>query len=262
MKKTALLGMLRRVILLMLFGVGVASLACGQDGTGETFAFPDLLGDESLAEDAPSEESSFAIQDPLEPMNRVFFDLNDGIYYIFLRPVTKGYTWLVPPDFRYAFDNFFFNLAAPVRLLNSFLQFDLHRSGIILSRFLINSTLGVVGLVDIAEYEFDLKRQKGEFEQTLSRWGVETGVYLCLPVFGPSTLRGSLGFAVDAFTHPVPYYFSDDQVFNIAGWGVESVNTFSFYPDLYDELKKSSLDPYIAARQAYFEYRKAFISQP
>ncbi|MFT5726777.1 MAG: phospholipid-binding lipoprotein MlaA [Desulforhopalus sp.] len=229
-------------------------------------SFPDLLGDDFEDDDEWDDEYDddfdreeiVSISDPLEPLNRVFFTFNDKVYEWVLSPLTDGYIWALPRDLRESFGNFFYNLAAPVRFVNSILQGELRQSGVVLSRFLINSTLGVYGLVDIANLEFDIKPRKADFGQTLGRWGVGGGVYICWPVVGPSSIRDSVGLFVDAYTHPIPY-FHESRVLDISYYTSNKVNTLSLNPDIYDDLKRFSLDPYIASRQAYYDYRKALI---
>lgn len=227
--------------------------------------YPDLLGDsfvegDDLLSDVKREETRATISDPLEPLNRVFFEFNDTVYEWVLSPVTDGYIWLVPRDLRECFGNFFYNLASPVRFLNSLLQGEFKQSGVVLSRFLINSTIGIYGLVDIASLEFDIEPRKADFGQTLGRWGLGDGVYICWPIVGPSSIRDTVGLVVDAYTHPVPY-FHENRVLDVSYYTSNRLNTLSLNPTVYDDLKRLSLDPYVASRQAYYEYRKNLIDQ-
>ena len=223
--------------------------------------FPDLLADEPGDNDSADLTPVLTINDPLEPMNRLFFKFNDHLYEWVLKPTTDAYIWVFPRDLRDCFGNFFFNMAAPVRLLNAVLQGDLKLTGTVLSRFLINSTLGVYGLVDVAASEFDFSPERADFGQTLGKWGLGEGIYFCWPLFGPSSVRDTLGMAVDTYAHPVPY-FHQDPMLDLAYYTTNRVNTLSLKPDLYDDLKRYALDPYVASRQAYYEYRKALIERP
>jgi phospholipid-binding lipoprotein MlaA len=225
--------------------------------------YPDLLddsfdtGDNSLGDFRPGPPKA-TISDPLEPLNRVFFQFNDTVYEWVLSPVTDGYIWLVPRDLRECFGNFFYNLSSPVRLLNSILQGEFKQSGVVLSRFLINSTIGIYGLVDVASLEFDMEPRKADFGQTLGRWGLGNGIYICWPIVGPSSIRDSVGLVVDAYTHPVPY-FHENTMLDIYYYTSNRLNTLSLNPTVYDDLKRLSLDPYVASRQAYYEYRQNLI---
>lgn len=234
-------------------GVGVAQSA-----------YPDLLDEgasevDSLDEDYLDEQPPLVIRDPLEPMNRAFFEFNDVLYEWVLKPVTNGYMWILPLELREAFGNFFLNLSMPVRLLNSLLQGDLEKSGVVLQRFLINSTLGVYGFADIADEEFGIKRRRADFGQTLGKWGLGEGIYFCWPVFGPSNVRDTFGLAADLYSHPVPYML-DNSTINTSYFTTNRVNSLSLNPTAYDDLKRYSIDPYVASRQAYYEYRQAIIA--
>ncbi|MCP3892504.1 MAG: VacJ family lipoprotein [Desulfobulbaceae bacterium] len=226
-------------------------------------SYPDLLNDdfeESFDDEFYDEYEEFIINDPIEPVNRFFFGFNDVVYEWLLKPVTDGYIWIVPRDLRESFGNFFFNLSAPVRFVNSLLQGQFQQSGVVMERFLINSTLGVYGLVDIASIEFDIEPKRADFGQTLGRWGLGSGIYICWPLVGPSSIRDSVGLAVDAYSHPIPY-FHDSRVLDVLYYTSNRVNTLSLNPTVYDDLKRYSLDPYIASRQAYYEYREAIIKK-
>jgi phospholipid-binding lipoprotein MlaA len=223
--------------------------------------YPDLLDEEvTETEDFLDEKPDIVIYDPLEPMNRVFFQFNDKFYFWVLKPVTNAYMWVLPYEIRDSFGNFFLNLATPIRLLNALLQGDLEKSGVVLKRFVINSTLGVYGFADTADVEFGIDRKRADFGQTLGKWGLGEGIYLCWPIVGSSSVRDSVGLVADAFSHPVPY-FSDSTAFNASYFATDRVNNLSFHPDAYEDLKRYSVDAYAASRQAYYEYRKAIIER-
>ncbi len=221
-------------------------------------SFPNYLGDDLAEEDYLDPPKEVTISDPLEPMNRVFFKFNDKLYEWVLRPVTDGYMWVLPLEIREAFGHFFTNITMPIRLINALLQGNLEKSGVVLERFLINSTLGVYGFADVAHGEFGIKPRRADFDQTLGKWGMNGGIYFCWPVLGPSSVRGTVGFVADAYANPV-IYFSDSRVFDMSYYTTNRVNTLSLNPDAYEELKRYSLDPYVASRQAYYDYRQALI---
>jgi len=216
---------------------------------------PDLLGDDGNWED---EAASLGIYDPLDPMNRVFFEFNDKLYFWVLKPVRQGYTAVVPEDIRVSVGNFFYNLAAPVNIVNTLLQGRFEDSGVVLSRFVINSTLGVFGFGDVAAEEFDLKPESGDFGETLGVYGIGEGIYLCWPVFGPSNIRDSVGIFGDMQLHPYNYAEFDTKA-EAYSRGAEFVNRLSITPAVYEEIKKISIDPYVATRQAYIDYRRNLI---
>lgn len=256
------------LMLVALFALFYAAPVMAVDNSSAKSSFPDLLDDDFGLDDEFNDnfDDEFygndieGISDPLEPVNRVFFGFNDVVYEYLLSPVTDGYIWLLPRELRECFGNFFYNLASPVRLLNSLLQGEFKQSGVVFSRFLINSTIGVYGLVDTAYLEFDMKPANADFGQTLGRWGLGDGVYICWPIVGPSSLRDSVGLVVDAYTHPIPY-FHDNLALDVAYYTSNRMNTLSLNPDIYDDLKRFSLDPYIASRQAYYDYRQALIER-
>jgi len=253
------------IIRLLALGIVLFLFPCyssaGDISTGP--AIPDLLTDDFLDDENFDDfdgDVEFLISDPLEPMNRFFFEFNDVIYEWALKPITDGYIWVVPEELRMSFGNFFYNLAMPIRLLNSLLQGDFGGAGITLSRFTINSTLGIYGLADVAGIEFGILPRRADFGQTLGKWGVGEGIYFCWPVFGPSNVRDSFGMVVDAYTHPIPY-FHESRALDAGYYISDKVNKISLNPDFYEDLKRFSLDPYIASRHAFFEYRRAFIAR-
>lgn len=216
----------------------------------------DLLDDELNQEE---DASSVGIYDPLEPLNRVFFVFNDKLYFWVLKPVKNGYMEVVPWDIRFVLGNFFTNLASPVSFVNTLLQGRFSDAGVVLSRFVLNSTIGVFGFADIAAEEFELEPEKGDFGQTLGVYGIGEGIYLCLPFFGPSNVRDGVGIFADMQLHPYSYTgLNSEEKFAIRG--LELVNRLSITPDVYEELKKIALDPYVASRQAHVDYRRNLIS--
>ncbi len=220
---------------------------------------PNLLDDEDEDYDKLDEQEQDAqAYDPLERMNRFFFEVNDQLYIWAVKPLTQGYSWLLPQELRDSFGNFFLNIGFPVNFLNSLLQGDFRSMTILVERFVINSTLGVCGLVDVAAGEFDIGPRRADFGQTLGRWGVGEGIFIYWPLVGPSNLRDSLGLAADTFAKPIPYLY-DNKAIDLAVYSTERINALSLNPDLYEDLKRYSLDPYVAARQVYTEYRRGII---
>ncbi len=216
---------------------------------------PDLLGDD---EDWDEKQERLEINDPLESINRIAFQFNDKLYFWVLKPVKTGYTKVVPEDVRTSIGNFFYNLATPVTLVNTLLQGRFDDSGVVLGRFVINSTLGVFGFGDAAAVDFDMQPKRGDFGETLGVYGVGEGVYLCWPVFGPSNVRDTIGIVGDMQLHPYSFAGFDTTAESVAR-GTEFVNRLSITPEVYEEIKKISLDPYVATREAYVDYRRNLI---
>ena len=247
-----------KFIITLIFALFLDFTSAIADEAAHQYNYPDLLGDE-MSFDGKS-HASFEVSDPLEPMNRVFFEFNDWFHDWLLKPITNVYIWVIPGELRKCFGNFFNNLGMPIRFINTALQGEFRDSGVEFGRFLINSTLGVYGLVDVAALHWGIEPRRADFGQTLGRWGIGNGIYLCWPFIGPSNVRDTVGFVVDMYSHPVPY-LHDNTILDVSYLAARRVNAFSLNPDLYEELRDFALDPYIASRQAYYEYRRNFIDQ-
>ncbi|HIJ79622.1 MAG: VacJ family lipoprotein [Desulfobulbaceae bacterium] len=202
------------------------------------------------------EVAAVAISDPLEPINRAFFQFNDKLYFWVVKPVAQGYSYFLAEDVRICVRDFFHNLLAPVRIVNSLLQGKVKSSGIETARFLINSTVGIAGLADPARREFGLAIQDEDLGQTLGVYGVGEGIYLCWPFFGPSNVRDTVGLVGDAFLSPMTYITSSDFGAGVGAKAGSSVNDVSLTIGDYETFKASAIDPYIALRDAYFQYRR------
>jgi phospholipid-binding lipoprotein MlaA len=235
-----------------------------QDMDGQASALEtDNSGDESLdylesdpfADEYGSDVDYVGIPDPLEPINRIFFHFNDKLYFWFLKPVASGYKAVVPKPARKSFKNFFSNLAFPVRFVNCILQAKFDGAGYEFGRFLTNSILGLAGFFDVAEKHFDMKAYDEDLGQTLGAYGIGNGFYIIWPVLGPSTIRDTVGDVGDFFLDPV-YHADLDTIYDLSINGFEKVNDTSLVIGDYEDLKRSALDPYIAFRNAYYQYRK------
>jgi len=215
---------------------------------------------QNMKEDEGSDDTSQdVIADPLEPINRFFFEFNDKLYFWLLKPLATGYKAVTPQIIRVSIKDFFYNLAFPIRFVNCFLQGKFEAMGHELTRFMLNTTLGFAGFFDPATVALKLPKHDEDFGQTLGLYGFGTGFYLHFPVLGPSSLRGSFGLAGDYFLDPVSYVDpSRDQYAIRAG---EGFNRTSLRLGDYEDLKKSALDPYIAVRNAYIQYRKKKIEE-
>lgn len=134
--------------------------------------------------------------DPWEPVNRVVFRFNDTLDTYALRPVAKGYDRIMPEFLNDGVSNVFNNLGEPKNLVNNLLQGKMHDASVDLARFLMNTTVGVVGVFDVAT-RMGLQRNDEDFGQTLGAWGVKSGPYVMLPLFGPSTVRDTGSFAAE-----------------------------------------------------------------
>jgi phospholipid-binding lipoprotein MlaA len=212
-------------------------------------------GDENL-DDANDifKEEKVEIADPLEPFNRAMHQFNDKLYFWALKPVAQGYKVVVPEPARISVKNFFFNLGFPVRFLSCLLQADFSGAANEFGRFGINTIWGVGGLLDpSSNKELDLQKQETDLGQTLGVYGVGHGFYIVWPILGPSSPRDTVDIAGDYFLYPVSYVYPW-----YAGTGVkayEIVNSTSLRIGDYESLKEAAVDPYIAMRDAYIQYR-------
>ncbi len=226
-----------------------APLAPGDAGITGAREEPDSFDDPFVAAGPPA-----TLADPLEPVNRGMFWVNDKLYTYLFKPVAKGFR-VVPEPARVSLGNFFHNLGTPVRFANSLLQLRFADAGTELGRFLINSTLGVAGLFDPAKSCAGWERKEEDFGQTLGHYGIGQGFYLVLPVLGPTTLRDGIGRAGDYFLDPLPHYVDDTEL--LIGRLVEQENRLSLDKDTYEGIKEQELDPYLFIRNAYAQRRAA-----
>ncbi|MDA8962169.1 VacJ family lipoprotein [Congregibacter sp.] len=196
-----------------------------------------------------------ANDDPLEAINRPIFALNDAIDRWALKPVAKGYDFVMPAPAQRGVSNFFANLYDVTSTVNAVLQWRWEGASQSGGRFLVNSTLGIAGLFDVAT-PLGIRPYRTDFGQTLALWGVAEGPYVMLPLFGPRTFRSGTGTLVDTFTFSIPPYINDRSVRNWI-WGVELVHGRSTLLGA-DEL--ISGDRYIFVRDAYLQQRAAFVN--
>ncbi|WP_255211067.1 MlaA family lipoprotein [Methylogaea oryzae] len=143
-------------------------------------------------------------RDPWEEWNRDVQSVNDRLDEYVMEPVASGYRWITPQVVDRGITNFFSNVDDIGVFLNDFLQFKPLQGGQDLGRFMINTTAGIGGFIDVASY-LDLFKHKEDFDQTLAVWGVPSGPYLVLPFFGPGTMRGVVGLVGDTATNPINY---------------------------------------------------------
>lgn len=194
------------------------------------------------------------VWDPLEGMNRVFHAFNQGLDFILLRPVAWTYSHL-PADVKGVVRNALFNLREPLNFANSLLQGELTYAGRALGRFVTNSTIGVAGLADVADNVFGWAPSRADFGQTLYVWGLGAGPYIEAPLLGPTNSRDLVGTGVEFFADPFGYIIFDQTARYVrAGTTVVSAREEVLEP--LDELKASSLDYYVALREASQARRK------
>ncbi len=198
-----------------------------------------------------------SIADPFEPWNRFWFHFNDIFYLYVARPAYDAWVFITPHQIRGGLKNFFSNLLFPVRFVNNILQFRFMEAGVEFGRFVINTTSSL-GLADVAKGKKAIVAvdPTGEdFGQTLGRWGIGQGFYLVWPIIGPSSARDTVGRVGDLFADPL-FYLQPWEL----GAGVSGGLRFNALGDvlpLYEDLNSVALDPYIAMREAYVNFRKS-----
>lgn len=223
------------------------------------------IGEMSSSSDM-TEEKSFdeGPNDPLEPFNRLIFAINDVVDLVILHPIAEIYRAVVPDPVRNGVTNVLDNLFAPVVFVNHVLQGEPERATATLVRFLMNSTFGLVGLVDVAS-DMDYPRYDTDFNQTLTAWGVDTGPYLVLPLVGPSSFRGGVGFVGDYFADPLNLYLNNPHHRKYYYWltvryGLDMVNRREKLIETIENLRNGSLDMYVTMRSIYFQ-RQAYMAE-
>jgi phospholipid-binding lipoprotein MlaA len=218
---------------------------------------PDVpLGDIQVPSDLTEE-----VDDPLEPVNRVFFGFNEGLDFLILRPVAMVYRAVLPKPVRIGVGNALRNAATPVILANDILQgADGKRVEATVVRFMLNSTIGVGGLIDVGSY-VGLDFHREDFGQTLASWGVGPGPYMVAPILGPGNPRDFVGVVVDTALNPMTWILADEQFWiRMAPSAAEMVSTREVALDDVDALRKTSPDFYVTVRQLYSEKRKTDIA--
>lgn len=208
------------------------------------------------ASDKEATQEYQEINDPIEPTNRVVFEFNRTLDEVILQPVARAYRVIVPSWVRARVTSALDNLRAPVVFFNELAQGEPKRAASTLMRFGLNSTFGLAGLNDFAR-EIGFEKTDEDFGQTLATWGVNSGPYLMLPIFGPSNPRDAVGRVVDIVLDPFNMWSrnTDRDGLMYARGGTEIVATREGLLDLTDDLEKSSLDLYAAVRSLYRQRR-------
>jgi len=195
--------------------------------------------------------------DPLESFNRGVFAFNEDVDKIVAKPIAETYDTLVPEPIDQGISNFFSNLNDIVVVANDILQLKFKQAASDTGRFLVNSTVGLLGFFDVAT-GWGMPKHNEDFGQTLGYWGVDSGAYLVLPLLGPSSLRDATGRGVDIFLDPRTYAGDATGV----QLGTEAINLIDQRADLLDAeevLDAAALDNYTYIRDAYLQRRKYLV---
>jgi phospholipid-binding lipoprotein MlaA len=210
-------------------------------------------------------DTATEVSDPLEPLNRATFKLNDGLYNFVLRPISKGYTTVLPSPVRQGIDNVYDNVKFPVRFVNSGLQGKFKRAGQEVQKFGVNTFAGFGGLIKQSDRIPSLASVPEEDSgQTLATWGVGHGPYIVLPILGPSTAREVVGLAGDYALNPINWGFALKGDADDWAWIPPAVNNLRQLPiqlEKYDDSKANAIDPYTAIRSTYIQNRNSAAKQ-
>ncbi len=234
--------MRRRVALAVLVGLALVSAGCA-----------------TVPKDPAALAEFKANNDPIEPFNRKMFSFNLLVDRVLIKPIAKGYRWTFPENVRDALRGIVANLHEPLVLVNCVLQGRLGDAARTGDRFVVNSTIGIVGINDVAT-RWKVQKQIGDFGQTLWTWGCPEGPYLVIPVFGPRNTRDGVGEGADTFFDPL-HNFRDDieysssiSAFRIVVGGIDQRERAL---DTLDEIQHESIDYYASLRSLYRQNRAA-----
>jgi phospholipid-binding lipoprotein MlaA len=200
--------------------------------------------------------------DPLEPTNRVFYRVNNAIDAAVLKPAAQAYRFVLPDRVRTGVHNVLSNLTTPVVLANDVMQGKPRRAGDTTMRFLINTTVGVVGLIDVAN-GWGYPSHDTDFGVTLALWGIPEGPFLFLPVLGPSDPRDAAGFGVNIVMDPFTWVGQGAAVtaLNWSRFAVSAMDQRERVLDAVDNIKKTALDPYATFRSLFRQHRESQIEE-
>ena len=258
------------MVVVLMGGIAWADAPPGGDAAASADSIPfdpfdspsgDSYGDQDLMLQA--------VADPIAGFNRAMFVFNDKLYFWMLKPVASGYRLVVPTPVRVSVKDFFFNLLAPVRFVNCLFQGKWRSAEGEFCRFVVNSTAGFLGLFNLVRDKPQFNPPEEDFGQTLGYYAVGNGFYIIWPLFGPSTLRDTVGSVGDWALNPVSFMQLvnvdagqlTSTTTNVVAYSVRVINDTSFRIGDYETLKNASLDPYEAFRNAYIQNRLSKIAQ-
>jgi phospholipid-binding lipoprotein MlaA len=246
------------LLLLLLWGSPPAAQADGELASAPSIDLSDP-GDFDPLFDEPVGELPVGFPDPAEETNRRVQVFNGLVDRWMLDPITRAYGWLFPNPVKRAIRRFFANLGEPATTANNILQLEWQDAGLSGSRFLINSTVGLAGFFDVAQY-LGLEYHRSDFGQTLALAGTPSGAYLVIPLLGPNDVRDAFGVLADTAMHPLTWFLGPAN-FLIYGvyTGSQGLSIREHHLDELNALRESSVDAYAALRSAYYQNRMAQI---
>jgi|GEM_PF-444770 len=224
-----------------------------QTSNGELVIEPTVVStsDQALATDTQTSVAEY--YDPLEFINRPLFQFNHFTYKYAFIPAAKGYNAVLPKSVRQSVSNVFSNISEPLSLINNTLSGDISEAGNNLGRFLINSTVGLLGIFDPATSWLGIDKKPQSFADTLAKYKVGSGAYIVLPFLGQSDVRGTTSIVSESFIHPTKYIFASPQ--DTYARAFDGFNDFTTQADTYITLFENTEDPYIYFRNQYIQSR-------
>lgn len=271
MSRAALFRTIVFLLALLAGGAGSPRLWAGEAAEATTGAATTAL--EQAEDEEVDEYAQPAVRDPFEKVNRSVFKFNDGLFRHVVRPITRGYEKITPAPLRRGLVSFFDNVRFPVRFTGSVLQGKFDRAAAETGKFVVNTTVGVGGFIKVSDRFPELRVPPEDIGQALGKWGVPAGPYIVLPVLGPANPREILGRAGDYVLTPTSWgrgsiIPEEWQVMSEMSWewrlAVSALDTLSAFPELvaaYDAFNKAAVDPYIAFRNGFLQYREAMIQK-
>ena len=212
------------------------------------------------AQVVPPPAAAASARDPAEKTNRAIFAMNQAIDRTAIAPVARGYSKVAPAPARKGLKNFASNLEGPSIFINDVLQANFRRAGTTSARFAVNSTVGVVGLFDVAD-RLGMPRHDADMGQTFGRWGMPPGPSLQVPLLGPSNLRDFSGGLIGGVLNPTTYLTGGASTAATVVGGVDMVDTRAELLPLTDELQRTSPDYYATLRDKSAERRAAMVAE-
>jgi phospholipid-binding lipoprotein MlaA len=213
-------------------------------------------------ENAEDDEFTLHEPDPLEMFNRYVYGFNRILDAAIIKPVAIAYDLGTPENVKYCTRSFIKNIYGPINLVNYTLQGRIEKSTTTALRFILNTTFGLFGLLDFAEF-IGIKEEPTSFNETLATWGVEAGPYIMLPVLGPTTFRGAFGYAFDWFANPIRYFaahskshHNNHHQFQNWLWVVTAMDIINIRAGLLnslDDIYETSEDSYVTIRSMIFQ---------
>ena len=215
-----------------------------------------------------SEQETNNTIDPLSGYNRAMTSFNDKVIIYLLNPISESYAYIIPQPLRLGVSNFIHNIQFPIRFANNLLQGKFQSSSDELERFIVNSTVGLAGLMDPAKNYMNIPAHNEDFGQTLGHYGIGSGFHVVLPFLGPSNVRDIFGITGDAYLSPLVnvrglenYKIPKNLGQSIGIYTIQIINKTSLHLGEYENLKEDAIDLYPFFRDTYEQKRDSDIAE-